>query len=180
MNRIMVAAVAVLIFMTPLRSFAGGVIVSYENLQSVLSGYHGMPEADYWNRLDPVSTRESLMRMANDPKVFTIVRARALQAMAYYSNDDVTELLDRKAKGDKVAYIRSAALQALATAKGDQAVNALGEALKDDDVMVRLTAIRSLQAINAPEARNMLMRSLETEKNKTARHVMNRALKQME
>ena len=179
MNKTIAAAFAAMLFTISGPALAQDVVVDHDNMVSVLSGYHGMPGADYWARLEPEQALETLMNIANDPAVFTVVRARALSALTHFKNEAVTNLLVDKARNDKVAYMRSAAYEAIAKAEGPAATASLAEALKDTDVMVRLTAVRSLRKIGTPEAKAALRTGIEIEKNPTARSVMTSTLEQM-
>ena len=158
----------------------GNVVVSYDSLVEALSGYHEIPGADYWARLEPESTKANLTRMADDPAVFTLVRARALRALVYYADDQVAQLLTRKATQDPLAYMRSSACEAYMLMDKTKATPLLSTALDDKDVMVRLTAARALRMVGTPEAKMALERRLGSEKNNTARFVINRSLELME
>lgn len=179
MRNTLLAVIAALILLSPSLGAAQDVVVPYENLVSVLSGYHGAPGPDYWERLEPESTKQNLMRIVEDPEVFTVVRARAMTALTYFDGEEVESLLTQKARTEKTGYMRAAAYEALAEAKGKGATRALGEALQDEDTIVRLTAVRSLRKIGGPEAKKVLREGMEREKNPTARSVMSKALEQM-
>jgi len=158
---------------------AQDVVVSQENLTSVLSGYHGMPGPDYWARLEPVATRATLTAIADDSSAFVAVRARALMALAYFNDESVSAYLESKVKNEPEPYVRSAACSAVARARGEKAVPLLSEALEDSEVIVRLSAVRSLSAIGTDEARNALKSRLSAETNTTAKSVITHALEQM-
>ncbi len=179
MKKTCIAALAALTLMLPAAAPAQDIVVSYDNLVSALSGYHGIPGADYWGRLDPDLTRAALIRMAGDPKVFTPMRARALRALTYFANDEVSDFLYAKAKNDSVAYMRSSAYEALAIANGAEAASILEEGLNDRDVIVRLIAARTLGVIKTPVAVKALERRLATEKNATARSVISKTLERI-
>ncbi len=179
MRKIILAAVAVIMFINPSGARADGVVVEYQNLIAVLSGYHNIPDAEYWARLDPESTRASLVKMANDPEVFTVVRARALYALNYYKNGEVSQLIRDVAKGDSIPYMRSSAFGALAQSEGVKALDAFREGLGDKDVMVRLSAARSLRQVGGARARAILERASLAETNSTAKSVFEKNLKEM-
>jgi hypothetical protein len=160
-------------------SLAQDVVVPYENMVSVLSGFHGMPGKDYFDRLKPDAARETLMKIVGDEQVFPVARGRAMLALAYFKNDDALNLVTGKVMGDKNPYLRSSALEALTNMEGAKAVKTIGAGLKDSDVMVRLSAIRSLKKIGGDEARKLIEESLAEEKNPTAAVVMKNSLEQM-
>lgn len=179
MKKIILAAVAAIMFMNPSVSQADGVIVEYDNLIAVLSGYHEMPEADYWAGLEPESTRASLIKIANDLNVFTVIRARALYALTYFNNDEVSRFIRDKAKSDSIPYMRSSAFGALARSDGEKALDVFSDGLNDKEVMVRLSAARSLRRVGGDRARAILERAASTEKNSTAKSVFDKNLKAM-
>ncbi|MBI4666811.1 MAG: HEAT repeat domain-containing protein [Nitrospinae bacterium] len=158
------------------RAQAGTVVVPYENMVSVLSAYHGMPGKDYWAKLNPEATRATLIGISNDEKLFPAVRARAMLALAYFKNDEAVSLVVKKSKGDLNPYIRATAIEALAALEGEKAVTSVGPGLEDVDVMVRISAIRALKKIGTPEAKKTLEGAMATEKNPTARSILQKSL----
>lgn len=158
---------------------AGGLVISYDSLVSALSGYHEMPDADYWARLEPAATRDMLMKMVDDQDVFTPVRARAMRALVYYSNGEVDRFLAARTGGETTPYLRSSAYEALAVMKGPDAAADLRRGLADSDIMVRLTAVRNLRKLGTAEARKALELRLSDERNPTARYVIEKSLEQM-
>lgn len=160
-------------------SFAQDVVVPYENMVSVLSGHHGMPNSAYFARLKPDAARETLMKIAGDETVFPVARARAMLALAYFRSEDAAGMVADKAVNDKNPYMRSSAYEALGDMEGEKAVKTIGEGLKDADVMVRLSAIRSLGKIGGAEAKKLMEDNLPAEKNPTAAVVMKKSLEQM-
>ena len=160
-------------------SFAQDVVVPYENMVSVLSGHHGMPDSAYFARLKPDTARETLMKIAGDETVFPVARARALLALAYFKTDAATSMVADKAANDTNPYMRSSAYEALGNMEGASAVKTIGAGLKDSDVMVRLSAIRSLGKIGGAEAKKLLEDNLPAEKNSTAAVVMKNSIEQM-
>jgi len=180
MKKMLMALVAAAAIMfTTSSSFAQGAVVPYENMVSILSAYHGLPEPEYWSRLDVNHTREMLTKMVDDQKLHTIVRARAMLALQYFRTDDTVNLIAGKAKGDSIAYMRSTAYEALVNSEGEKALKLVGEGLKDSDTMVRMSAIRSLKKIGGPEAKSMLEGNLKEESNPAVKSVMQRSLDQM-
>lgn len=173
------AALAATLLMLSGPAFAQGAVVSYEDLVSVLSGYHGAPDREYWAGLEPETARENLLRMIDDPEVFTVVRARAMTALTYFGGVEVERLLEKRMKTEKNPYLRASACEALVRAKGQRALPDLSEALSDEDVMVRLTAVRSLRKLGGPEAMEVIRQRVDGEKNDTARKVMMKTLEQM-
>ncbi len=161
-------------------AYAGDIIVPRDELVSILSGYHDTPGEDYWMKLDPGQTRETLKSITDDPTVFTPVRARALIALTYFGNDEVSGLLSNKLRTETLPYLRSAACEALSRLKGEESLPELKDALNDQNVMVRLTAIRSLRRLGTDNAKQTLQNRLATETNTTAKSVIQRALTQME
>lgn len=160
-------------------AFAQEVHVTYEDLKSVLSGYHSMPEADYWERLDHESTKQNLLRLSVDESVVTVIRARAIIALTHFMDEDVFARIVKRATEDPKAYIRSSAVEAIARSRaGKKAMKHLGDALSDNDVMVRLTSMRALRKAGTPEALGMLRKRLESESNRTARSVIEKSLEQ--
>jgi hypothetical protein len=160
-------------------SFAQDVVVAYDNLISVLSGRHGMPDSAYFARLEPKSATETLMKIAGDEKVFPVARGRAMLALANFRSTETATLVADKAANDKNPYIRSSAYEALGNMEGEKAVKTIGEGLKDTDVMVRLSAIRSLGRVGGPEARKLIEDNMQVEKSPTASAVMKKSLEQM-
>ena len=160
-------------------SFAQDVVVPYENMVSVLSGHHGMPNSTYFARLKPDTARETLMRIAGDETVFPVARARAMLALANFRSDEAASMVAGKAANDPNPYMCSSAYEALGDMEGTSAVKTIGEGLKDSDVMVRLSAIRSLGKIGGQEAKKLMEDNLPAEKNPTASAVMKKSLEQM-
>ncbi|MGK7346302.1 MAG: HEAT repeat domain-containing protein [Candidatus Nitrospinota bacterium M3_3B_026] len=179
MKKTLAAAFAATLLMISGPAFAQGAVVSYEDLVSVLSGYHGAPDREYWAGLEPETARENLLRMIDDPEVFTVVRARAMTALTYFDGAEVERLLEGKMKTEKNPYLRASACEALVRAKGQRALQDLSEALSDEDVMVRLTAVRSLRKLGGPKAREIIREKMDSEKNDTARKVMMKTLEQI-
>ncbi|VAX26171.1 hypothetical protein MNBD_NITROSPINAE02-1693 [hydrothermal vent metagenome] len=179
MKKIILVAVVALIFISPSGARAGGIVMEYQNLVAVLSGYHNIPEAQYWARLEPESTRASLIKMANDSEVFTVIRARALFALEYYKNDEVSRLIRDVAKSDSIPYMRSSAYGALVRSEGVRALDAFRDGLGDKDTMVRLSAARSLRQVGGARARAILERASLAEKNSTVKSVFEKSLKEM-
>lgn len=160
-------------------SYAQDILVPYGDMVSILSGRHGMPESDYFARLKPDPARETLMKIAGDEGVFPVARARAMLALTYFKTADTAKLVADKAANDKNPYMRSSAYEALANMEGERAIKALGAGLKDSDVMVRLSAIRSLGKVGGPEAKKLIEDNAQEEKNPTAAAVMKKSLEQM-
>lgn len=160
-------------------SFAQEVVVPYENMVSVLSAHHGMPDSAYFARLKPDTAKETLMKIAGDETVFPVARARAMLALVYFRSDDAASLVADKAVNDKNPYMRSSAYEALGDMEGEKAVKTIGGGLKDSDVMVRLSAIRSLGKIGGAEAKQLIEDNLTAEKNPTAATVMKKSLERM-
>ncbi|VAX22962.1 hypothetical protein MNBD_NITROSPINAE01-791 [hydrothermal vent metagenome] len=179
MKTLAVLVITIVLF-APAQSFAQNVVVSYEDLISSLSGYHETPDADYWNRLEPGSTKASLLRMVNDERVLTIVRARALTALAYYGSEDAINAIKTTATNNPSAFMRSAAYEALSMSRTKMAAPLIARGLDDADVMVRLSAVRSLRKIGTDEAVRALEKRLGAENNSTARSVISKTLKQMQ
>lgn len=160
-------------------SFAQDALVPYGDMVSVLLGRHGMPDSDYFARLKPDPARETLMKIAGDENVFPVARARAMLALSYFRNRETTRMVADKAANDKNPYMRSSAYEALGNMEGASAVKTIGEGLKDADVMVRLSAIRSLGRIGGQEAKKLIEDNMQVEKNPTAAAVMKRSLEQI-
>lgn len=178
MKHLLLAMAALLTFSSS-PSSAQDIVVPYENMVSVLSGFHGMPGKDYFDRLKPDTARETLMKIAEDEQVFPVARGRAMLALSYFKNSDALNLVTGKAMYDKNPYLRSSALEALTNMDGANAIKTIGAGLKDSDVMVRLSAIRSLKKIGGDDARKLMEESLSEEKNPTASAVMKKSLEQM-
>ncbi len=177
--KMLAAVVMTVVLFAPAQSFAQNVVVSYEDLISSLSGYHEAPDADYWNRLEPGSTKANLLRIVNDEHVLTIVRARALTALTYYEGEDALNAIKRTATDNPSAFMRSAAYEALSTSRTKMLAPLIARGLDDGDVMVRLSAVRSLRKIGTDEAMRALEKRLGTENNSTARSVISKTLNQM-
>jgi HEAT repeat protein len=178
MKHLFSALIVFSLFAAPV-SFAQDVAVTYESMISVLSGRHGMPDSGYFAKLEPKSAHETLMKISGDEKVFPVARARAMLALAYFKSNEASRMVAGKAANDKNPYMRSSAYEALANIEGANAVKALGEGLKDTDVMVRLSAIRSLGKIGGPEAKKLIEDNMLVEKHPTASAVMQKSLEQM-
>lgn len=178
MKRLFYALMALSLVFAP-ASFAQDVVVSYGDMVSVLSGRHGMPDSDYFARLNPGPAKETLAKIAGDENVFPVARARAMLALANFRSVETAALVADKAANDKNPYIRSSAYEALGNMEGANAVKAIGEGLNDADVMVRLSAIRSLGRVGGPEARKLIEDNMQVEKSPTASAVMKKSLEQM-
>lgn len=160
----------------PAAGSADGVVMDYDGLVSVLSGYHGGPDEGYWKKLDFESTKATLVKISDDEKQNTIVRARALLALAHFPSDDTASHLSNKTVGGKIAYIRASALDAYSRLKTRRDINVIKGALSDDAVIVRLQAVRTLSAIGGADAKLALQEAKKKEKNKTARSVIEKEL----
>ncbi|MBI5815837.1 MAG: HEAT repeat domain-containing protein [Nitrospinae bacterium] len=179
MKNIFTAALAAFVLAFAHVSFAGGAVVPYENMVSVLSGHHGAPGDEYWSKLDADHTREVLLKISGDEKVHTIVRARAVLALAHFRTEQTAAVITQKAKSDSLPYLRSAAFESLAKSEGENALKALSDGLKDSDVMVRISVARSIGKIGGAEAKKTLKGSLGSEKDSTAKSVMEKTVEQM-
>lgn len=160
-------------------SFAQDVLVPYDDMISILSGRHGMPENSYFAKLQPDAARETLMKIAVDEKVFPLARGRAMLALTYFRSGEASRLVADKAVNDKNPYMRSSAYEALANMEGATAVKTISEGLKDPDVMVRISAIRSLGMVGGQEAKKTIEDNIQVEKHPTVSAVMKKSLEQM-
>ena len=175
-RKLMIASLAALL-MVPAAAWAQGIVVEREEMISVLSGYHGGPGAEYWQRLDPAATRATLRAIIEDETVFPVARSRAMRALTHVDGA-AADYLGARAASEKNTYLRAAAYDAHARAAGEQALPALANALNDSDAMVRIMAARNLSRLAAPEAKQSLRRAMETENNGVARSIMMRSLKE--
>lgn len=173
---LMIAALAALLIV-PAAWAQQGIVVEREEMISVLSGYHGAPGAEYWQKLDPASTRATLRAIIEDGSVFPVARSRAMRALTYVDGQ-AGEYLGARAANEKNTYLRASAYDAHARAAGEGALPALTGALNDSDAMVRIMAARNLSRIGTPEAKQTLRRAMESEKNGVARSIMSRSLKE--
>lgn len=160
-------------------SFAQGTQVPYDDMISILSGRHGMPESAYFARLEPKSATETLMKIAGDESVFPLARGRAMQALTYFKSSEASRMVADKAVNDKNPYMRASAYEALANIEGARAVKTISEGLKDTDVMVRISAIRSLGMVGGQEAKKTIEDNMQVEKHPTVSAVMKKSLEQM-
>ena len=178
MKKLLLTCCALALLVFPSTSAAQGIVIDYEGLVSVLSGFHGGPDADYWKKLDFESTKTSLVKISNDEGLNTMVRSRALLALAHFPSQSTTAHLSDITTDGKVAYIRASALDAYSRLNSGKEIDVIKGALSDEAVIVRLQAVRTLSLIGGQEARLALLEAKEKEKNKTALSVIERALAQ--
>lgn len=174
----LLAALVAAIIVAPSVSLAGGVVVEKEDLVSVLSGYHGGPDASYWERLDPTTTIATLKAIIEDESVFPIARSRAMAGLILIDGGDGTAYLGQLTKTMTNNYLRASAYDAFGRAAGEKGITTLANGLSDKDTMVRVMTSRRLSRIGGEEARTALKKALATEENPTARKIMEKSLAQ--
>ncbi len=177
LKKIMAALIAALVI-APIAARAEGIVMEKADLISVLSGYHGGPEASYWMRLDPTTTVATLKAIIEDETVFPIARSRAMRGLEALGGDEGTAYLAGLTKSLTNNYLRASAYDAYGRAAGEKGVATLANGLSDSDTMVRVMTSRRLSRIGGDEARTLLKKALAGEENPTARAIMEKSLSQ--
>lgn len=134
-----------------------------EAARVLLSGYHGIPEAERFEAAltDPSAT---LLEIATDADESPIHRDRALGALAYWPSDDVQALYVDLIDGeDTPEMVRHRVIGHLAYTFGDVALPHVAPYLSDDDVQFRLTAIDAISHVGTPAALSLLDSAAEVE-----------------
>lgn len=131
-------------------------MTDHEAIVVLLSGYHGIPEAQAFVEAaaDPAG---ELLWIATAPDESPILRDRALAALAYFPSD-VVEALYASILDDPETpeMVRHRVIGHYATAFGDGALPAIAPYLDSTDVQLRLTAAYALRAIDTPAALHIL------------------------
>jgi len=150
---------------------------SVDNLRAVLSGYHEVPGADYWARLDADAARSSLLHLSSSANELIQIRTRAMEALAFFPSPRVERSLMDIVSGGERAYLRAAALNTYSAIRGHDALPLLEKSLADKDEIVRISAIRGLGRVGGDKAGAILQGAMESEKDPVARDAMARSLK---
>ena len=117
MKKLLLTCFALALLIFPSTGSAQGIVMDYDGLVSVLSGFHGGPDADYWKKLDFESTKAMLITISDDETLNTIVRSRALLALTHFPSQGTTAHLSNITAGGKIAYMRASALDAYSQLK---------------------------------------------------------------
>ena len=179
MKKLLLICFTLLLLIFPSTGVAQGIVIEYDGLVSVLSGFHGGPDADYWKKLDYESTKAALVTISDDETQNTIVRSRALLALVHFPSQSTADHLSSVTASSRIAYMRASALDAYSQLN-DGKIGVIKAALSDDAVIVRLQAVRTLSAMGGSDARLALEEAKGKEKNKTALSVIETALSQPE
>lgn len=126
------------------------------------------------SRLPPGEAAPLVTGALGDPR--TDVRRAAVEETSALSEDARREALDR-ATEDASAEVRAAALVRYAPLAKDP-VAALLDALRDQEPLVRATAVLALSKVG-PKATKPLVALLDTERDNTVRQALYRALKRL-
>jgi HEAT repeat protein len=151
-------------------------IVNEKDIVGILSGYHSMPNPDYWTDLDPETTRSTLKAIASDESRITFIRARALLALKYFPDDSVETFLTGKATDEKMPYLRASAVEAYTGLGTKGNVGFYEKALADDSTIVRMHAIRGLSMLRTPEAKKALTVAAGDDRNAKIKGIIERAI----
>jgi len=147
-----------------------------DDIREILTGYHDVPSANYWARLEPESARGALMELSSDPGELVHIRTRATLALANFSDSRVEQYLLATIGREDREYVRAAAVTAYSRAAGEAALGELEKAMVDKDSLVQRAAIKSLGAMGGERSRGILEKSLETEKNPATRDLLKKSL----
>ncbi|MFT6395879.1 MAG: HEAT repeat protein [Bradymonadia bacterium] len=142
---------------------AAPVVDQLEAARVLLSGYHGIPEAERFESAltDPSAT---LLEIATNADESPIHRDRALGALGYWPNAEVQSLYVDLIEGeDTPEMVRHRVIGHLAYTFGDDALQYVAPYLSDDDVQFRLTAIDALSHVGTPAALLLLDSAAEVE-----------------
>lgn len=143
-----------------------------ETAELLLSGYHGIPEAEVFERalVDPHAT---LLEIATDPQASPIHRDRALAALANWPSEQVRSLYEGLlVNADTTDMVRHRVIGHLAIGYGDDALDTVAAYLDSDDVQFRLTAVQALGEIGTPAAIARLEQASQVEASEMVRQEM--------
>ncbi|VAX24860.1 hypothetical protein MNBD_NITROSPINAE02-247 [hydrothermal vent metagenome] len=99
----------------------------------------------------------TLKEMAGDESLLTFIRMRAVNALGFFSNEDVGEFLQATASSSVTRVgIRSEAITALSNSQGDKSTKFIAGFLKDSDTLMRSSAANSLRRVGSPSAKAAL------------------------
>ena len=126
--------------------------VDLDRATTLLSGYHGIPEASVFETqlTDPLGTLLFIARSADSSPIH---RDRALGALAYFPDGEVLTLYTSLLSDPETPeLVQHRVLGHLALAYGDAAIPFADGFLASEDVQFRLTAIQVLSELRSPEA----------------------------
>jgi hypothetical protein len=129
----------------------------------LLSGYHGIPDAEAFETAlsDPT---ETLFALATDDSLSPIHRDRALGALAYWPSEQVQALYISLIEGaDTPEMVRHRVIGHFAYSFGEVALPYVAPYLTDDDVQFRLTAIDAISHVDTPAAQSLLAEAAQSE-----------------
>ncbi len=147
-----------------------------QRLEFLLSGYHYFPsKAD----LDAIAKDDEMAKMlrilAEDNKARVMVRSRAVDALAYYSDEATVGFLTHVMKRDPkdadpkdarlVKSMKHHAIMSIAKSLEDKSIAPLEYALTHDDHQIRMTAISAIGKHAGEAGKVRLGKLAETEKN---------------
>lgn len=126
------------------------------NLISLFSDRHYTPsEEAIKNAGDDVPG--TLKEMAGDESLLTFIRMRAVNALGFFSSEDVGEFLKTTASSSVTQVgIRSEAITALSNSQGDNSTKFIAGFLKDNDTLIRNSAANSLKRVGSTSAKAAL------------------------
>jgi HEAT repeat protein len=140
----------------------------------LLNAYEDVPsQADLAALGDGID--QELMEIADDAKVPSTRRGRALSALQHYRTDDVRTFLEAHVDASDKGILRRKAAWSLA-AWGDDAVAKLQGALADDDVQLRIAVAQALGSIGTDTARAALTARLDPEPETAVKDAIRKAL----
>lgn len=175
MNRAVVAALALALF--PIAAHGQDMILAgKDGVREVLSGYHDVPGAGYWARMEPESAKAVLMELSSDTAEMVHIRTRATLALVHFPDSRVEQHLLAAIGRDDREYVRAAAVTAYSRVAGEAALGELEKALVDKDSLVKRAAIKSLGRLGGERSRGILEKSLETESNPATRDLLKKSL----
>ncbi len=133
------------------------------NLITLFSDRHYAPDKEaIKNAGDDV--QGTLKEMAGDESLLTFIRMRAVNALGFFSSEDVGEFLKATASASSTQVgIRSEAISALSNSQGDKSTKFIAGFLKDSDTLIRSSAANSLRRVGSDSARSALREASGTD-----------------
>lgn len=130
-----------------------------ERLILLLSDRHYHPSEEAVKALGP-GVIDALKEIALDESALIFRRVRAIHALGYFTDDDITRFLENRASAEgQLIAVRWSALRSLARLNGDKSVNFISRYLEDDNRFTRQVAGHSLKKIGSPKALKRLDRA---------------------
>lgn len=157
--------------------YAATAVASHDQVVTMLSIIEDLPDAATWRQLreNPVP---SLIQIANDPNEKGFRRVRAITVLGYFTTDpNAIETIEYYAEhgADSPSMQRSAVL-AISNASPEKSLPTLENALAHRDPLMRQVAIKGLERVDDPRAREILRSRLSHEETEFVRSNIQRAL----